>query len=72
MNWVKKILQIHMDIGKFCATCYVYRSELGASHFEIAQLLFALKRTMILEAMALNEKKSEERRMTSKLTKSKF
>ena len=35
--------------------------ELGASLFEIAQSLFALERTMFLGAMALNEKKSEER-----------
>ena len=34
--------------------------DLGASLFEIAQSLFALERTMILGAMALNEKKSEE------------
>ena len=37
-------------------------SELGTSLFEIAQSLFALERTLILEAMALNKKKSEERR----------
>ena len=41
---------------------YVKCSELGASLFEIAQLLFALEQTMILGAMALNEKKSEEPR----------
>ena len=36
-------------------------SELGAMLFEIAQSLFALERTWNLGAMALNEKKSEER-----------
>jgi len=36
--------------------------ELGTSLFEIAQSLFALERTLILGAMALNKKKSEERR----------
>jgi len=36
--------------------------ELGASLFEIAKSLFALEQTMILGALALNEKKSEERR----------
>ena len=36
-------------------------SELGASLFEIAQSLFALERTLILGAMALNKNKSEER-----------
>jgi len=38
------------------------KPELGASLFEIAQSLFALERTMILGVMALNEKKSKERR----------
>jgi len=37
------------------------QAELGTSLFEIAQSLFALERTMILGAMALNEKKSDER-----------
>ena len=36
-------------------------AELGTSLFEIAQLLFALERTLILGAIALNKKKSEER-----------
>jgi len=36
-------------------------SELGASLFEIAQLLIALEQTYILGAMALSKKKSEER-----------
>ena len=35
-------------------------SELGTSLFEIAQSLFALERTFILGAMALNKKKSDE------------
>ena len=39
----------------------VLLSELGASLFEIAQSLFALERTFILGAMALNKNKSEER-----------
>ncbi len=34
--------------------------------------LFVLERTLLLGAMALNKKKSEERRATSKLTKSNF
>ena len=41
------------------------QAELDASLFEIAQSLFALERTMILGAMALNEKKSEERQAKS-------
>ena len=36
-------------------------SELGTLLFEIAQSLFALEPTLILGAMALNKKKSEER-----------
>ena len=40
-------------------------AELGTLLFEIAQSLFALERTMILGAMALNKKKSEERRAKS-------
>ena len=36
-------------------------AELGASLFEIAQSLFALERTFILGAMALNKNKSGER-----------
>jgi len=35
-------------------------TELGTSLFEIAQSLFAFEQTMILGAMALNKKKSEE------------
>jgi len=42
--------------------CLSQMAELGTSLFEIAQSLFALKRTLILGAMALNKKKSEERR----------
>jgi len=38
-------------------------SELGISLFEIAQSLFALERTLILGAMALNKKKREEQRV---------
>ena len=49
---------------------WVINSELGASLFEIAQLLFALERTFILGAMALNKKKSEERRANWKNTNS--
>ena len=37
-------------------------TELGTLLFEIAQSLFALERTFILGAMALNKNKSEERR----------
>jgi len=40
---------------------YVLIAELGASLFEIAQSLFALERTLILGAMALYKKKSDER-----------
>jgi len=40
---------------------WVLKAELGTSLFEIAQLLFTLERTLILEAMVLNEKKSKER-----------
>ena len=36
-------------------------TELGASLFEIAQLLYALEQTCILGAMALSKKKNEER-----------
>ena len=36
-------------------------AELGASLFEITQSLFALKRTFILGAMALDKNKSDER-----------
>ena len=38
-----------------------YPPELGTSLFEIAQLFFALERTLILGVMALNKKKSNER-----------
>ena len=42
---------------------FIFRSpELGASLFKIAQSLFALERTGILGVMALNKKKSKERR----------
>jgi len=41
---------------------YVEEAELGASLFEIAQSLIALEQTCILGTMALQEKKSEERR----------
>jgi len=40
----------------------IYTPELNASLFEIARSLFALERTFILGAMALNKNKSEERR----------
>ena len=39
----------------------LYLPEPGALFFEIAQSLFALVRTLILGAMALNKKKSDER-----------
>ena len=39
----------------------LYLTELGTSLFEITQLLFALEQNLILGAMALNKKKSEER-----------
>ena len=42
-------------------------SELGASLFEIAQSLFALERSFILGAMALNKNKIEERERTEKI-----
>jgi len=35
-------------------------TELSTSHFEIAQLHFALEQTFILGAMALNKKQSKE------------
>jgi len=38
----------------------IYFAELGTSLFEIAQSLFALEQTLILGAMALNKKNSEE------------
>jgi len=37
-------------------------AELGTSLFEIVQSLSALERTLILGAIALNKKKSKERR----------
>ena len=40
---------------------YICKAELGTLLLEIAQSLFALERTLILGAMALNKKKSEER-----------
>ena len=48
----------------FLAHCkdHIEETELGASLFEIAQSLFALERTFILGAMALNKIKSEEQR----------
>ena len=46
--------------GKFILSFYIFIPELGTSFLEIAQLLFALERTLILVAMALNKKKSEE------------
>ena len=39
----------------------IYFSELGTPLFEIAQSLFALDQTLILGAMALKKKKSDER-----------
>jgi len=42
-------------------------AELGASLFEIAKSLFALERSFILGAMALNKNKSEERERTEKI-----
>ena len=39
---------------------YVGTSELGTSLFEIAQSLFALERTFILGAMALNKNKRSD------------
>ena len=45
---------------------YVYIAELGTSLFEIAQSLFALEQTLILGAMVIKKKKSDERTEKSK------
>ena len=54
LNWLTKICFIYIILQW-------YFPELGTSLFEIAQSFFALERTLILGAMALNTKKSEER-----------